>query len=365
MRNFNNNTAVKGLAVFSILFASPAFSQQPPASVVQVGSVSKVELAPTVAVPGTIYSRNDLQVTAGVTGQLVMVAEPGTYVAKGESVARIDNRPLLLQRAEQEALLERAQINVRQLESQLRRQRELGGSNLVSEFEIEQTEANRDLAISDANITKVRIRQIDDQVRRADIRAPFAGVVIDRSHRAGEDVARGEVLARMTDIQNMEVRAFVPLKHLPRTVVGDAINVLATDARFEGRIRSLVPTGDVRSQTFEARIDLPAGAAQSWTVGQLVSVAIPIRAREVSLTVPRDALVLRKNGSFVFRINNGNVAEQVAVEVGDSSGELIAVTGQLEDGDSVAIRGAETLSEGASVKIMMSMSSTAGGNSDG
>jgi len=76
-------------------------------------------------------------------------------------------------------------------------------------------------------------------------------------------------------------------------------------------------------------------------------------------------LVLRKNGSFVFRINDGNVAEQIAVEVGDSSGELIAVTGQLEDGDSVAIRGAENLSEGDSVKIMMSMSSTNASNSDG
>ena len=57
---------------------------------------------------------------------------------------------------EQEALLERAQINIRQLESQLRRQKELASSSLVSEFELEQTEANRDLAVSDANIIEVR-----------------------------------------------------------------------------------------------------------------------------------------------------------------------------------------------------------------
>jgi len=342
-----------------------AAQQQPPPSVVQVASVSEAELAPTVAVPGTVYSRNDVQVTASIAGQLLEVKEPGTYIGKGEPVARIDSQPLLLQRAEQEALLERALINVRQLESQLRRQRELGGSNLVSEFDIEQTEANRDLALSDATITRVRIRQIDDQIRRTDIRAPFSGLVISRAHRAGEDVARGEVLAQMTDIQNMEVRAFVPLKHLPRTVVGDAIDIFATNARFEGRIRALVPTGDVRSQTFEARIDLPADAAGDWTVGQLVSVAVPIRTRSVSLTVPRDALVLRKNGTFVYRINNDNVAEQVSVEIGDSSGELVAVTGPLESGDRVAIRGAENLSEGASVKVMVSMANGADANAEG
>lgn len=346
---------ISPLLLLSLLVALPAFAQQSaPASVVQVAHVSRTELAPTVAVPGTVFSRNDLQVTAGVAGQLIDVAEPGTYVEKGQSIARIDSRPLLLQRAEQEALLERAEINVRQLESQLRRQRELGGSNLVSEFEIEQTEANRDLAVSDANITRVRIRQIDDQIQRANIRAPFAGVVISRMRNAGEDVARGEVLGQITDIQNMEVRAFVPLKHLPRTTVGDTIEIFAANANYFGRIRALVPTGDVRSQTFEARIDLPTGAAENWTVGQLVSVAIPIKQRELSLTVPRDALVLRSEGSFVFRINNENKAERIKVEIGDSSGTLVAVAGSLLEGDRVAIRGAENLREGSDVKVMIS-----------
>ena len=355
------------ITVFACLCSSTAFANQVPAKVVQVASVERTEIAPTVAVPGTIYSRNDVQITAGIAGQLLMVAEPGTIVQQGDAVARIDKRPLLLQRAEQETLLQRAEINIRQLESQLRRQRELQGSNLVSEFELEQTEANRDLALNDADITKVRIRQIDDQIRRADVRAPFTGVVIERMHRSGEDVARGESLAQLTDLRNMEVRAFVPLKHLQRTVVGQSIRVFATDAIYEGQIRALVPTGDVRSQTFEAHIDLPAAARNSWTVGQLVSVAVPIRARASTIAVPRDALVLRHNGSFVFRISQENIAERIAVEIGDSAGDLVAVTGPINAGDRVAIRGAENLQEGSEVKVMLSRSAAAGaaGSTDG
>ena len=116
-----------------------------------------------------------------------------------------------------------------------------------------------------------------------------------------------------------------------------------------------MPTGDIRSQTFEARIDLPFDAASNWTVGQLVSVAVPIRARKVSLTVPRDALVLRHDGSYVFRVNSDNVAERIKVEIGDSSGDQIAVTGALQEGDRVAIRGAENLREGSAVKVMVSL----------
>lgn len=344
------------IAALPFFMASATLAQQPPAPVVQIAYVSETEVAPTVAVPGTIYSRNDVQVTAGVAGQLTMVAEPGTLVEIGDAIASIDKETLLLQRAEQEVLLERAEINTRQLDSQLRRQLELEGSSLVSEFELEQTEANRDLAVADAKLIKVRLRQIDDQIRRADVRAPFSGVITSRFHRAGEDVARGEVLAQMTDILNMEVRAFVPLKHLPRTVVGESIDVFATDTQFSGSIRSLVPTGDIRSQTFEARIDLPPDASAAWTVGQLVSVGIPIRTGRQTLAIPRDALILRQEGSYVFRINDENKAERIAVDIGVSSGDLIGVTGLLTDGDRVAVRGAENLSEGAEVKIMMSQS---------
>jgi len=230
------------LTCLLLIIALPGLSAAqggPPPRVVQVAEVARTEVTPTVAVPGTVYSRNEMRATAGIAGRLVSVAEPGTLVPAGHPIARIDTGPLALQRAEQEALLARAEINVRQLESELARQRELIGSNLVSEFELEQTTSNRDLASSDAAIIRVRIRQIDDQIERAVVRAPFDGVVISRTRRAGEDVARGEALAELTDITNLEVRAFVPLKHLPRVAVGAAIDVFVTDVRHTASCKLL------------------------------------------------------------------------------------------------------------------------------
>ena len=70
---------------------------------------------------------------AGSVGGLVLLAlallPDGVgflpLVEVGQAIATIDKSTLLLQRAEQEVLLERAEINIRQLNSQLRRQREL------------------------------------------------------------------------------------------------------------------------------------------------------------------------------------------------------------------------------------------------
>ncbi len=344
---------VAGAVAASVLalVAAAQQPQRPPPQIVQVAEVQITEIAPTVSVPGTVFSRNEAEITAGLGGLLTLVAEPGQYVNKGDPVAAIDPSTLRLRRAEQEALLARANIEVRKLRSELRRQKELRSTNVISEFQLEQTQADVDLAVADAEIIKVRIRQIDDDVRRSTTVAPFNGIVVERTRRAGEEVARGASLARMTDIETLEVRAFVPLKHLQRTAVGDTLDIFNATDRVQGQIRALIPTGDVRSQTFEARIDLPASALDRLAVGQLVSVAIPIRAREASIVVPRDALVLRNEGSYVYRIKEDNTAERVPVVIGDSAGDLVAVGGELQPGDSVAIRGSETLSDGAPVQV--------------
>ncbi len=323
---------------------------QQPAPLVSIALVETAEIAPTVAVPGTVFSRNDARLTASVGGLLTYVAEPGTRVAAGDAVAEIDTAELRLQRREQEALLSRARIQLRQIESELTRQTELRSTNVVSEFQLEQTTANRDLAVADVRIIQVRINQIDERIDRATTKAPFAGLVISRERRAGEEVAQGAPLAAMTDTETLEVRAFVPLKHLSRTHVGDQLDVFDNQMRLTGTIRALIPTGDVRSQTFEARIDLDA-PGDAANVGQLVSVAVPIRAAAESLAVPRDALVLRAAGAFVFRIGTDMVAERIPVELGDSAGTLIAVSGDLREGDQVAIRGGETLSDGSTVRM--------------
>ncbi len=335
------------------LFSGLAVAQPPerPLQVVRVDSVRVAEIAPTVAVPGTVYSRDEVRITASLGGLLNSVLEPGTRVKKGDTVASIDPTTLRLQRAEQVALRNRASIQVRQLESERRRQAELGATQSVSEFVLEQTVANRDLAQADVEIIDVRVKQIDEQIRRAATRAPFDGIVVERLHRGGEEVARGTMLARLTATDNLEIRAFVPLKYLSRVSTGDQLSVFNNEYRIHGTIRALIPTGDVRSQTFEARIDVPADLIDEIVVGELVSVAIPIRAEQQSLAVPRDAVVLRNDAHYVVRIGDDNVAERVIVELGDSKDDLIAVSGDLREGDRVAIRGGETLADGATVQI--------------
>lgn len=344
-----NNRFVIASVLWLVSSTAVAQQQVPPAAVV-VQPVERMQMSPTVPVTGTVYSRGDVQITLGVEGQLDFVAEPGTRVKKGEVIARIDTTQLELSHAEQQAQAERARAQLKFLDAQLRRQQGLADTNVLAANELEQTQSQRDVAASDLRIAEVRLKQIDDQLQRATVRADFAGVIIERLRNVGEDVSRGTIVARMLDTERLEVRVLAPLRYQGRVTIGDELRLFGYEREATGTVRSMVPATDPRQQAFELRIDMNGVAP--WSVGELVSVAIPLRTASDVLAVPRDALILRQDGSYVFRVSKEGTAERIAVAVGDSSGDRIAIEGELVEGDQVVVRGGESLQPGQAVEVL-------------
>jgi multidrug efflux pump subunit AcrA (membrane-fusion protein) len=68
------------------------------------------------------------------------------------------------------------------------------------------------------------------------------------------------------------------------------------------------------------------------------------------VAVPRDALVLREDNTYVFKVNRKGVAERVAVETGAEDGAYVEVKGPVSPGERVIVRGAERLEAGQKVK---------------
>jgi RND family efflux transporter MFP subunit len=339
------------LAIGSLpVFWAAHATAQDDAVPVTVAEVASTRMAPRVPAAGTVFSRNQTQVTAGIAGRLEWVAEPGDLLEAGQAVARFDCEMLELQREREVAEADRASINHRALSREVERHEALRDSSVISDIERERTIASRDLAASELRIARIAIRETETRLRRCVVTAPFPGVVTERLQRAGEDVERSTVIAAMTDTQNLEVRASVPIRYLPRMRAGELAEVRLSAVTLEGRIRKIVPAANSQSQTFEVRLDLPSDAPALVAAGQLVSVDLPLTG-STALTVPRDAVVLREDGSYVMRIGSDAKVEKVAVEVTEASGDSVAVRGKLRSGDRIAVRGAEALDEGELVAV--------------
>jgi len=338
------------LPVALLFLASSASAQQPPPAAVETAPVEKRELAPRITVTGQVRSRAAADLSAAVGGRLAWVAEPGTRVAKNGVVARLDTDELKLQELELAARVKRGEINKAQLAREAERLKGLGTA--VSRMQLEQAEAAADLAAADLEIARATLSQMKDRLARAELRTPFSGVVSERTKRAGEEVARGEIVARMLDPETLEIRLFLPLRHVRAIKPGDTVKVKFDGAEGNARVRGIVPAGDPRSQSFEVLVDLPPARGGRLPSGSVIQVELPLGEPQSLLAVPRDALVIRSDGLAVFRVGPDNKVQRLAVTTGVADGDWIAVDGPILASDTVVVRGGENLQDGASVKIV-------------
>ncbi len=335
-----------------MLFVSHlSHTAEAPTSPVEIDTVTEVSLAATADLMGTLHSRSYVNITAGVSGRLEWLQEPGVMVVQGDVLAKMDLLPLQLKQAEQKAQIKRANISSRYFNNELQRLQKLKLTNSTSQFQLDQTKSQYELAQADIEIANLKLQQIEDELRRATVKAPFDGVVTERIVRAGTDINRSDILLKLLDTEHLEVRLYIPVKYLAYVHKGLELNLQAIGQTISTKVTSVIPSTDPLSQTFEVRIQIPEHMNEFWTAGQLVKVSVPIQNAHPSLTVHRDALILRKDGIFVVKVDGESKAHRLLVKVGKGTIDRVSIQGDLQNGDKIAIRGAERLKEGQRVIV--------------
>jgi RND family efflux transporter MFP subunit len=183
---------------------------------------------------------------------------------------------------------------------------------------------------------------------RAQVKAPFSGVVASRDADTGEYTQPGDPLLRLVDLESLEISVTAPLRAARYNEPGSTVQVAGAGRQLGARIRALVPVGDSISRMMELRLSLEPG---HWYIGEAVTVELPDGLPAETLSVPRDALVLRDKEVFVYRLSADNTAIKVPVTTSPGRGTNIAVEGELEAGAQVIVRGAERLRDGQAVRI--------------
>ncbi len=332
--------------------SSSVIAQTPPEKVVSVAQVQQQVMLPHTMVTAQVQSRYQADVTAGVEGRLLWLAEPGTQIKQNEVIARLDTTPLQLRVDEMHARISRADIQWRRLQKDTARLLELSKNNSVALTQLDQISADRDSAEAELKLLRAQLAQLQDQIDRSSVKAPFAGVVAQRFHQYGEDISRTDALVRLVNLNDLEVVVFAPLKYAAFLQQNQLLQVFHSGGESQLPVRNLIPVSDMRSQTFEARIKVPEQLLANFQVGQLVSVAVPTAIARQQLLVPRDAVVVKSEGQFVFVVDKDQKAQQKAVVLGQGMGKLIAVDADLSAGEQRVIRGGDTLTQGDKVRVL-------------
>lgn len=333
--------------------AEPAGPPPPPPATVEVSTAVGATTPAVAFVPGTVVSRNDARIAAEVGGTLDAVAEVGAEVSAGGVLARLDQAELKLTLAQAEATLARLTTAAKLAEQQFERQKSLAAQGLVSGTLLDEAEARRDMASHERAEAGIARDRAAHRLERSVVRAPFSGRVVERLRQPGESVATGGELLRLVDTRHIEVRAQAPLAIAAFVRGGEKVSLQADAARADGRVRTVVPVGDDRSRMIEVRVELVAarGKAAQWPIGLPVRLALPQSAPRDVVLVDRDALVVREDGIFVFRVGADNKAERIAVQTGVETGAQVEIIAGIAVGERVVVRGAEALAPGQAVAV--------------
>lgn len=338
---------ITGLLLAFAVWPSISGAQFGPSKVV-TDSARLELLAPTVEVPGTVISRHDSRLASELEAKLVWIAEVGTEVKEGDTVARLEDFTFKIREMEAQSQVEREQARVTYLESELKRLESLSERNLSAASQLDQTTSDLAVAKSEHNIARAQLGYAKISMHVTEIRAPFDGVVTERLRNRGERLNIADEVVRLVDPNSLEIVARAPLSTVNFIRKDDVLSVSNEYRNSEAAIRTIVPSGDPQSHMFEVRLDADSSV---WTVGESVRLSMPTAVAKEVLAVPRDALVLRRNGASVFKVADDSTVSQVNVIVGLGAGALIEVFGDLVAGDKIVIRGAEGLSSGMTVDV--------------
>jgi RND family efflux transporter MFP subunit len=329
--------------------SAPQSSDGPPPVPVVVTTARAENLGASLSATGTVVSRSDARISGEVGGTLAWIAEPGTTVKRGQTVARIDGERLSLALRDNEAALRRLEAQLSLLVTQRTRLQTLG-NNVVSQSQLDEAVSRERMAEQDVEQARVARDRARLDLNRATVRAPFDGIVAERLQRSGEFLAAGTPLLRLVNDRDLEVVARAPMTTADTVSAGAVANLIDGEHKGTGKVRAVIPVGDERSRMVELRIAL---TDRSWRVGAPVRVEIAPRNLKAVVTVPRDAVILRQGASYVMRVKADNTAERVAVNIGQGYANNVQIDGLLRAGDRVVVRGAERLEPGQTVKAQV------------
>ena len=310
----------------------------PPASVVVVEKAVQKSIAPTALYSATVISRDDANLSAELAGKITWVAEVGDRVQAGDLVVKLDDVFTKQQVIEEKSIIQSEKAKYDLHSKEVKRYKELLENNNVARNQLDQAMSDQAVARSNMASARARLAQAEEHLRRTNILAPFDGVVSERLLQVGEWANDGSTIVRLVSSENLEIQTHIPATALQFVTIGTLLQYSNGKFVGEGKVRVLVPVGGDVSRLYEIRVDT---SDENLSAGNLLRIAIPTAHSRETILVPRDALILRREGTYIFRINSDSIAERINVDIGIADKNLIEVTGNIQAGDKIVTRGGE------------------------
>ena len=400
-----SKSTLRWLAVAVLIVAALLFIQNRRRSAIAVrtATVERGDIHSSVVTNGISQPVRYRELRAETEGEVVRVlVEEGTTVLDGQPIAELNQRQVrsdldaarsALAEAENSLRILRqggADRDVQELRSQwdaaqrtrdtasadAARNERLYEKGAVARLELEQSrtrlaQAEADFAVLDKKLTqpfgpeelsraeaRVRASQsalalAESRLASATVAAPFAGLLYSVAIRPGDYVRAGDVLARVGELDRMNIRAYVDEPDLGRVAAGQPVLVRwdgLPDREWKGTVERLPSEiKDLDSRRVGEVLCTLENPQRELLPNMNLNVEIVTENKSNALTVPREAVSGSGNDRHVFIIRDG-VLHRLSVKAGLFAPTRVEILEGLKEGDTVALPGEQPFEDSLRVR---------------
>jgi RND family efflux transporter MFP subunit len=376
MRTIPAHRALLGLPLWvALVFVLPGCGQEAPPPelpprAIQWQRVSGESVNDRRIISGIVTAVSDTRLAFEVGGIVETVdVALGDQVESGQILARLDPEPFELAVRDAEAGLAEATALRASARADYTRAVRLFEANVASRQELERATALRDSRDSQVDAAEARLNLQRRDLRRSELRSPFAGSISVKEIDPAMKLASGQVVFEMDSGESgLRVEVQMPETLIARVHQGDEVAVtfpstagqqLDDDGQSYSALVAEVGTRAGTGNAFPVRsdlIDVPVGVRPGMTAE--VTFSMPREDGDIfaveGFLIPLAAALAEADNRysvFVFDPQSSTVSKR-PIQPGGVRDNDVAVLDGLAEGDIIATAGVTFLREGQTVTLL-------------
>jgi len=316
------------------------------APTVTVTRVIERPMAGSLVASGLLVPREEAAVTAEVGGYQVdkVLVEEGAEVSAGQELARLDPGLLLARINQAKAGVSQAVALAEQARAEADRVKNFDARGVMSIEQVAAREFQAKTAEAAVAVARAQLEDFLSQERRLVVRAPVAGIVLERMVRPGDVASLSQPMFTLARDSLVELDAEVPEDELAGIALDDKATVsLPSGDSAEGTVRLVSPRIDPLTKLGRVRVSL--APHPQLRVGGYARAVFNRTGKPVA-AIEEKAVQWEASGPRLITIDNNNLAHPVLVRTGVRDAGFVALEQGPPVGTRVALGSGVALLEG-------------------
>ncbi|MEP3838362.1 MAG: efflux RND transporter periplasmic adaptor subunit [Algibacter sp.] len=299
-----------------------------------------------VELQGNVNTKQNLVIYPEFSGVLTQVyVKEGQKVSKGQMLAKIDDGGLSQQ-------LSQLKIQTALAKTTFERQERLWNQKIGSELQYLQAKAAYEGQLE-------ATKQLQQQVGKTVVRAPFSGTIDDVITEQGSVVAPGQsMLFRIVNLDDMYIETEVPERYVSDIVKGKEVKVEfpVLGKKIDAKVRQAGNFINPANRTFKVEVAI-SNKNKDIKPNLTAKLNINNYTNPKAILIPQSIISENAEGQqYVYtitnKVENKAKVKREFIETGKTQGDYIEVLSGIDNNEEIIVEGARSVKDGQDVKVL-------------